>query len=404
MLIFLYRLNGSKAQVKEYRRKYDEGERPNLKEDGVDVHTSASLLKLYFREMPESVIPFEYFESFLSLATSFRYNSNYETTLKSLKILIKQIPDDNYRLLDYLTQFLSEISKHQEVNKMTEMNIALIFGTNILRGEDNSPEFEMATQNLTTHVVLALVRWHDLIFSDDDNENGLHVDEQEFKRLVSLSEEKTTDEPITNNGEVDHRDMEDTNIVTDLINLDPVEDSEVFQTKPVLLPPPIPPRSCDLEAAESMQNSTPRAAPRRAKTEVIKTRTSVKRTDRPKGVCDLDGIVPLTNGPGSTITKVERPTTGFQSFIDSPLDGRISLNIGDLPDNIPDLQALVLSLKLQIKDERKKLEAQTQKHRQECECLARLVTNEREAKDDALVRVITLTQQLAEYQSQYGSL
>ena len=410
------------------RRRYDEGERPDLAKEFLDVHTAASLLKLYFRELPEPVIPFEHFESFLNLATSFKSHSNEDKTLKSLQSLVRQIPEENYKLLDYLTAFLHEISKHQHINKMTEKNIALIFGTNILRGLDQSPEFEMATQNLTTHVVLALLEWHNVMFTKDTNqseaaekvENGEGV-------LVSLLDEPDAREPPAA--------IQSPPVVHDLIDLAPTHS----QTDKPLAPPPIPARvshshnqspndsdsistdsglskdlqfnssNTSIESGPSGITTRPTPAPRGGEGAVVKKRQgSVKTRSRPTGILEDDktSSPPANRRSGSLpITRVERSKSNFTSFIDSPLNPRVSLNIGDLPSSVDDLQALVLSLKLQMKDKnvtieklQKENESLSVKHRQQMESLASEIFRERQAKDDALAKVVMLTNKLAQYQ------
>lgn len=430
--------------MKEVRRRYDEGQRPNFVSEHLDVHTTASLLKLYFRELPEPVIPYEHFESFLSLATSFKYNSNHQQTFENLKSLVNQIPEENYRLLDFLTGFLFEISKYQEVNKMTEKNIAVIFGTNILRGLDDTPEFQMATQNLTTHVVLALVKWHELIFDKipPGTETKPVMGEKEFEQLVSLSEEPT-DHPVL---EVQTSMTSDTGVVGDLLGIDFTTEDVSNEPKKEKTPPPIPERrnlanadspdscasnnveqrnSADSDMTESSEYHTPRTSgsefpipPPRSSQEGTSMRRkggSVHCKPRPTAIVQPElspTASPACTPPQSiSVNKLERTPSNFTSFIDSPLDPRFSLNIGDLPGNVDDLQALVLSLKIQLKEQKKAMDQQHQqmegvktKYKQQLDNLASTINRERQSKDEAVTRVVKLVTQLTQYQSKFGML
>lgn len=396
------------------RRRYDEGERPDLAQENLDIHTAASLLKLYFRELPQPVIPYEHFESFLSLATSFKYKSNHEETFQNLKSLVRQIPKENYTLLDYLTGFLYEISKHQAINKMTEKNIALIFGTNILRGLDYTPEFQMATQNLTTHIVEALVKWHDLVFT------GFAEDEQEPAGLSNQLGETTPEAAVD-----------------DLLGIDFTKcTADETTVNPQRTPPPIPARAqhhindldsisndsglyCSTASIESNQsenvnhaNSVPTGV---GELGVTRRASSMRTKGRPAAMLQSEITPPNSPTRSKTDTqslrKIERTASNFTSFIDSPLDQRISLNIGDLPASPTDLQALVLSLKMQLKEQRKtseklKLEGQfaEARHQQQMQSLAKTICQERQAKDEAVTRVVSLANQLALYESKFGSL
>jgi len=44
------------------------GENPELGNNKAEVHSVASVLKSYFRELPEPLIPYDYFEVFLTAA------------------------------------------------------------------------------------------------------------------------------------------------------------------------------------------------------------------------------------------------------------------------------------------------------------------------------------------------
>ena len=44
------------------------GEIPELENSKTEVHSVASVLKSYFRELPEPLIPYDYFEVFLTAA------------------------------------------------------------------------------------------------------------------------------------------------------------------------------------------------------------------------------------------------------------------------------------------------------------------------------------------------
>lgn len=44
------------------------GKNPELESTRTEVHSVASVLKSYFRELPEPLIPYDYFEVFLTAA------------------------------------------------------------------------------------------------------------------------------------------------------------------------------------------------------------------------------------------------------------------------------------------------------------------------------------------------
>lgn len=62
----LFRVNGNMKVVEQLRLKFESGVPVELREDG-DVCAAASLLKLFLRELPESVIPSALRPRFLQL-------------------------------------------------------------------------------------------------------------------------------------------------------------------------------------------------------------------------------------------------------------------------------------------------------------------------------------------------
>ncbi|KTG41271.1 hypothetical protein cypCar_00042283, partial [Cyprinus carpio] len=63
----LFRMPGQASLVKELQEAFDCGDKPQF-DSNTDVHTVASLLKLYLRELPEPVVPFCKYEDFLTCA------------------------------------------------------------------------------------------------------------------------------------------------------------------------------------------------------------------------------------------------------------------------------------------------------------------------------------------------
>jgi len=57
----IYRLSGVKSNISKLRHAFDEGKAPNLEEDSIlqDIHCVASLLKMYFRELPNPLLTYQ---------------------------------------------------------------------------------------------------------------------------------------------------------------------------------------------------------------------------------------------------------------------------------------------------------------------------------------------------------
>uniref|UniRef100_A0A3Q0R8Q8 Rho-GAP domain-containing protein n=1 Tax=Amphilophus citrinellus TaxID=61819 RepID=A0A3Q0R8Q8_AMPCI len=111
----LFRLCGSVVRTRQLRQRWDCGERVDLNHEA-DVPTVASLLKLFFRELPVPIIP--------------------EPQRKQLVLCLTeklcQIPDDSLNILSYLIYFLCKVAAHSQSNHMPVENLATIFGPYIL--------------------------------------------------------------------------------------------------------------------------------------------------------------------------------------------------------------------------------------------------------------------------------
>ncbi|XP_034633339.1 rho GTPase-activating protein 22 isoform X5 [Trachemys scripta elegans] len=158
----LFRMPGQANLVKDLQDSFDCGEKP-LFDSNTDVHTVASLLKLYLRELPEPVIPFAKYEDFLSCGQLLSKDKGEGT--RELAKQVKTLPQANYNLLKYICKFLDEVQSHSSVNKMSVQNLATVFGPNILRPKMEDPVTIMEGTSLVQHLMTVLISEHGQIFA-----------------------------------------------------------------------------------------------------------------------------------------------------------------------------------------------------------------------------------------------
>lgn len=165
----LFRLPGQAKNVAELKDAFNRGEIPELEGNKAEVHSVASVLKSYFRELPEPLIPYDYFEVFLTAARC--YEMYVEDGIAAIQKQLKTLPKPNYILLAYLCRFLFEVQEHSEQSKMNARNLAMVFGPNILRSGSEDPQVMMESTNLVTELISILIRKHQLFFPETDDED-----------------------------------------------------------------------------------------------------------------------------------------------------------------------------------------------------------------------------------------
>uniref|UniRef100_S4R9F9 Rho GTPase activating protein 22 n=1 Tax=Petromyzon marinus TaxID=7757 RepID=S4R9F9_PETMA len=101
----LFRMPGQASLVRDLQRAFDCGERPSF-DGSTDVHTVASLLKLYLRELPEPVVPFSAYADFLACAKLL--NAKPEQGFLELSCRLQVLPPANYSLLRYICRCLPQ--------------------------------------------------------------------------------------------------------------------------------------------------------------------------------------------------------------------------------------------------------------------------------------------------------
>ncbi|XP_018431698.1 PREDICTED: rho GTPase-activating protein 24 isoform X3 [Nanorana parkeri] len=157
----LFRLPGQANLVKELQDAFDCGEKPAF-DSNTDVHTVASLLKLYLRELPEPVIPYSKYEDFLSCAK--QLSKEEESGMAELVKQVKSLPPVNYNLLKYICRFLDEVQSYAGVNKMSVQNLATVFGPNILRPKVEDPMTIMEGTVIVQQLMAVMISEHETLF------------------------------------------------------------------------------------------------------------------------------------------------------------------------------------------------------------------------------------------------
>ncbi|KAG0651176.1 putative Rho-type GTPase-activating 2 [Hyphodiscus hymeniophilus] len=121
----IFRLSGSNVVIKQLRERFNTEGDVNLVTDDqyYDIHAVASLLKLYLRELPTTILTRELHLEFLAVTEL----HDVSEKISALNGLVHRLPRVNNALLRYLSGFLINIINHADTNKMTVRNVGIVF-------------------------------------------------------------------------------------------------------------------------------------------------------------------------------------------------------------------------------------------------------------------------------------
>uniref|UniRef100_A0A674B781 Rho GTPase activating protein 23b n=1 Tax=Salmo trutta TaxID=8032 RepID=A0A674B781_SALTR len=131
----VYRVPGNNAMVSNLQEQLNKGLEINITEERwQDLNVISSLLKSFFRKLPEPLFTDDKYNDFID-ANRLEDSGN---RLKSMKKLIHDLPDHYHHTLKFLVCHLKTVADHADKNKMEPRNLALVFGPTLVRtSEDN---------------------------------------------------------------------------------------------------------------------------------------------------------------------------------------------------------------------------------------------------------------------------
>lgn len=126
----IFRVSGNSKVVERLRTTFDRNGDAALA-DAVDVMAVAGLLKLFFRELPETLIPERLTQRFVVAQDA--SVSDPDGYVREVRRLLATLPECNYSTLKYLVAFLVMVAREESANKMNANALATIFGPNMFR-------------------------------------------------------------------------------------------------------------------------------------------------------------------------------------------------------------------------------------------------------------------------------
>uniref|UniRef100_A0A671L0V8 Rho GTPase-activating protein 21-like n=1 Tax=Sinocyclocheilus anshuiensis TaxID=1608454 RepID=A0A671L0V8_9TELE len=140
-----------------------------------DLNVISSLLKSFFRKLPEPLFTNEGYANFIDAN---RIEDPVER-LKVLKRLLHELPDHHYETLKFLSAHLKTVAENSEKNKMEPRNLAIVFGPTLVRTSEDNMTHMVTHMPDQYKIVETLIQHYDWFFTEEgDKEPTTTVQEE----------------------------------------------------------------------------------------------------------------------------------------------------------------------------------------------------------------------------------
>ncbi|XP_011893654.1 rho GTPase-activating protein 15 isoform X3 [Papio anubis] len=139
----IYRVSGNLATIQKLRFIVNQEEKLNLDDSQwEDIHVVTGALKMFFRELPEPLFPYSFFERFVEAIKK----QDNNTRIEAVKCLVQKLPPPNRDTMKVLFGHLTKIVAKASKNLMSTQSLGIVFGPTLLRAENE-------TGNMAIHMV-----------------------------------------------------------------------------------------------------------------------------------------------------------------------------------------------------------------------------------------------------------
>nr|XP_040058574.1 rho GTPase-activating protein 15 isoform X3 [Gasterosteus aculeatus aculeatus] len=118
-----------------------------------DIHVVTGALKLFFRELPEPLVPFGFFTDIVETVKM----TDHMDRVDRLKCLVLNMPPPNHDTLQFMCCHLKRVLERSGTNRMTTQNIGIVFGPTLMRPERDNGNMavNMVYQNQAVELILS---------------------------------------------------------------------------------------------------------------------------------------------------------------------------------------------------------------------------------------------------------
>ena len=146
----VYRQSGNLCTIQRIRLQVDQGNLGILETMDDDVHVLTGALKLFFRELKEPLIPWEFVNKLLLAAN----HQSKKKKVEQMKNLISKMPSAHKATLAYLLRHLVKVTHFKDKNRMQFSNLAIVFGPTLMWPPPQLVSYNLALDMMQQNIIV----------------------------------------------------------------------------------------------------------------------------------------------------------------------------------------------------------------------------------------------------------
>jgi len=167
-IVGIYRVPGNNAAVTYLTEQVNKGVENFALEDQrwQDVNVVSSLLKSFFRKLPDPLFTVENYSLFIEASKI----DLAPRRMDQLRKLVRDLPEIHLETLKYLTSHLCQVAEHSTINKMEVRNLAIVFGPTLVRTTDDNMVSMVTDMSQQCRIIESILSNWEYFFTEEEVE------------------------------------------------------------------------------------------------------------------------------------------------------------------------------------------------------------------------------------------
>ncbi|XP_056007298.1 rho GTPase-activating protein 21-like isoform X7 [Ostrea edulis] len=171
----VYRVPGNTAAVNMMMEELNKGiDNMNVDhEKWCDVNVISSLLKTFFRNLPDPLITSALYQDFIDANRI----DDLEMRMLKLKRLLHTMPEHHFETFKHLAEHLNTVASFGHLNKMDARNLAIVFGPTLIKKKDDDMTSIVRDMSDQCRIIESIILHNDWFFSSWDQDSYVPLEE-----------------------------------------------------------------------------------------------------------------------------------------------------------------------------------------------------------------------------------